>query len=1018
MKSHLQQKSLLLIALFFAFCAVDATAQHTVSGRVIDASTSQTLPAVNILVKGTTRGTSTDAQGEYELTVPSATDTLVFSYVGYQNQTVPIDGRTEINISMQPQALVGEDLVVVGYGTQQRQDVTGSISQVDAGEMKKFSSSDPADLLQGRVAGVQVRSNGEPGSIPDVQIRGVGTFGDSQPLYVIDGVPVGTSIRDFSPNDIESVQVLKDASAAAIYGSRAANGVVIITTKTGTKETPLQVKYSGYYGIDQVWQRIPVTGRQNYQMLSNEGQRNAGLTVAPGNDPNSPVYIDDINTDWQDVGLKRGQRMNHNLNFSGGGEYTTYNISLDYLNNKGTLVGHGPDYKRYSGRINTVSEKGIFKFGQTLYYTHTDEKALNYETNVLTGGRPPMIVDLVTAIPTLGVYDESNIGGCAGTESDIHRAIILNVPCINQLLEGETYVDRTFGSAYAQLQLLDQGGHNLRYKLNVSYDRTNVRNTYWVPEFEMGFFFNNTKARLNDGESIYTTALIENTLTYQKEFFGKHDMKLLLGQTFQKGSSVFRNGYSEQFTQPYFPVLDNGTNQTASGSEFENSLASYFGRLNYNYDDRYLLTATIRRDGSSRFAPNYRYGNFPSASLGWNVHNENFIQLPEFISKLKIRASYGQLGNQNIGDYLYTNTVNPGVVYNWDGSKVIGGIQTQISSNDIKWETKTTKNIGLDASFLDNKFDLSAEYYNSVTDDILVGVPIPLSVGANNSPTVNAGKLENSGLEFSLTYSKYKGDFTFDITANLSTLKNKVLSLGGDDEPIYGVGTKTEVGGEVGRHFGYVTEGIFQSQEEIDNHAFQNAGTSPGDLIFKDLNDDGVINADDRTYLGSGIPSFNYGLNFTGQYKNFDFTVFASGMGGYKINSRMYRMLMLTSDYLNYHKDMLDRWTPQNTNTDIPRRISGDPNNNGRNSDREGWLQDGTHLRINTVSIGYNLPKKLLDNYGVQSTRVYVKGQNLYTFQYYKGFNPDFTSGTFEPGFNNGSYPKPRTFMVGIDIAF
>jgi len=464
-------------------------------------------------------------------------------------------------------------------------------------------------------------------------------------------------------------------------------------------------------------------------------------------------------------------------------------------------------------------------------------------------------------------------------------------------------------------------------------------------------------------------------------------------------------------------VLDNGSNKTASGTEFENALTSYFSRLNYNFDDRYLLTATIRRDGSSRFASSNRYGNFPSASVGWNVHNEDFVPLPDFISSLKLRASYGELGNQNIDDYLYTSTVNPGVVYNWDGSKTTGAIQTQITSSDIKWETKTTKNVGLDAAFLDNKFELSAEYYSSTTSDILVGVPIPLSVGANNSPTVNAGKLRNSGLEFSLTYRKTAGDFNFNITANASTLNNEVLALGGNDEPIQGVASRTAVGGEIGRHYGYVYDGLFQSQQEINDHAFQNAGTAPGDIRFKDLNDDGVINDLDRTYLGSAIPSINYGLNITGNYKNFDFTVFASGMGGYKVHSRMYRMLMLPSDFLNYHTDMLDRWTPQNTNTDIPRRVSGDPNNNGRNSDRPGWLQDGTHLRINTVSIGYSLPEKVLDYFGAQSTRIYVKVQNLYTFQSYKGYNPDFSSGVFEPGFNNGSYPKPRSYMVGLDIA-
>ncbi|PAU95874.1 SusC/RagA family TonB-linked outer membrane protein [Aliifodinibius salipaludis] len=1018
MKSHLHIKIVSMLAVFIVFFSVDTLAQHEVSGMVIDASTSEPLPAVNILVKGTTRGTTSDTNGQYELPVESSTDTLVFSYVGYESQEVPIQGRSEINVSLQAKAFVGEDLVVVGYGTQQREDVTGSISQVSSEEIEKYSTTDPSGVLRGRVPGLQVKSDGEPGAAPNIQIRGVGTFGNSQPLYVIDGVPVGTSIRDFNPNNIASIEVLKDASAAAIYGSRAANGVVLITTETGTKDTPLQVNYSGTFGVSEIWQDIPVTERENYQMLSNEGQINAGETLNPGNDPNHPNFVDDVNTDWQEEGLKTGQRMNHTLKFSGGGDYTTYNVSLDYVDDRGTLVGHGPDYKRYSARLNTTMEKGIFEFGQNFYYTHTDEKALNYNTNVLTGGRPPMIVDLNIAVPTLKVYDESNIGGCAGTKSDVHNVIVLNVPCTNQLLEGVTNVDRSFASGYAQANILDQDDQALTYKLNVSYDRTNVRNFNWVPEFEMGFFFNNTSARLNDGQDIYTTAVVENTLTYEKVFADRHDVTALIGQTYQKGSSVLRNGYSEAYGQPYFPVLDNGSNKTASGEEYENALASYFSRLNYNYDDRYLLTATIRRDGSSRFAPENRYGNFPSASVGWNLHNEEFIPLPDFISELKLRASYGKLGNQNIDDYLYSSTVNPGVVYNFDGSKVIGSIQTQITDSGIKWETKTTKNIGVDASFLDRTIDFSAEYYESVTSDILVGVPIPLSVGANNDPTVNAGELQNTGLEFSATYRKSRGDFTFEITANLSTLRNEVLALGGNDEPISGVGTRTEVGGEVGRHYGYVADGIFQSQDEIDDHAFQNAGTAPGDLRFKDLNDDGIINDEDRTYLGSGLPSINYGLNFAGEYKNFDFTIFASGMGDYLIHSRMYRTLMATSDYMNYHTDMLDRWTPENTNTDVPRRIVGDPNNNNRNSDRAGWLQDGTHLRINTLQLGYTLPENLIDYLSIRNARIYVNAQNVYTFTAYKGYNPDFTSGVFEPGYNNGSYPVPRTLTVGVDIGF
>lgn len=1011
-------KGLMILALVVLWQSSGFAQQ--VSGVVTDNSNNETLPGVNILVKGTSIGTATNSLGEYSLNVPSLNDTLIFSFIGFQTLEVPINGEREINVSMIPQSLLGDELVVVGYGTQQRQQLTGSISTVDAEESKKYSVTDPSRLLEGRVPGVQLNSDGQPGAGPSIRIRGVGTFGNNQPLFVIDGVPVGTSIRDFNPNDIASIQVLKDASAAAIYGSRAANGVIIITTEQGSKDTPMQVEYNAYFGVDKVWQRIPVTGREDYQMLVREGVANSpnNLQVPAGNDPNSPMFIDDINTDWQDVGLKTGQRMNHNLSFFGGGENTTYNISLDYMDSQGTLEGHGPDYERYSARLNSTAEKGRFTFGQSFYYTFTEELALNYNTSELTGGRPPMIVDLVTAIPTLGLYDESEVGGCAGTDQTIHRAIVLNVPCTNELFEGVTNVNRTFTSAYGELDIIDDGTQNLMYKINVSYDRTNVRNVNWVPEFTQGFFFSNSAADLNDGENIYYTGVIENTLTYDKEFEGGHDVNLLVGHTFQKGGGIFRNGYAEGFAQPYFPVLDNGNTKTSSGAEVENALESYFTRLNYNYEDRYLLTATIRRDGSSRFKEDLRYGNFPSASVGWNLHNEDFFELPGFISEMKLRASYGELGNQSIGEYQYIGTINPAIPYNFNGEKVFGATQTQIVNTDIRWETKTTTNLGVDASFLDGRFDLTAEWYSSITSDILVGVPIPATVGANNSPTVNAGELKNSGLEFALSYNKMEGDFTYSISANFSTLNNEVLALGGDDEPIFGVGSKTEVGGEIGRHFGYVTDGIFQTQQEIDDHAFQNAFTAPGDIRFKDLNGDGVINAEDRDYLGSGLPSMTYGINFSGNYKQFDFSMFASGLGGHKINSRMYRMLMLPSDYLNFHEDMLDRWTPDNTDTNIPRRVVGDPNNNGQDSDREGWLQNGTFLRINTVTLGYRLPQSLQEFAGVNTARIYVQGQNLYSFQSYKGYNPDFTSGTFNPGFDNGSYPKPRSFMVGVNIGF
>lgn len=988
-----------------------------IKGKVTDKK-GEPIPGISVSLPGSKIGTTSDLSGFYQVQVPALIGKLVFTNVGYIKKEVPlVSGQFIYDVTLEEDLLGLEEVVVVGYGTQRKADITGSVAIVDVAESKKYLTNDISQLLQGRSPGITVNSDGQPGASPNVRIRGVSTFGNAQPLYVVDGVPVGTSIRDFSPNDIESMQVLKDASAGAIYGSMAANGVVIITTKQGKKNTPLNIEYNGSYGVDKVWQRIPVLKRTDYQLIANEVRTNAGLPLIPGNDPSSPLFIDNVDTDWQKEGLKNGSRQNHNLNFMGGGENTTYNLSFDYLGNDGTFVGNGPSYDRYTARINTTARKGIFKVGQTFTYTHSHENTLTYNNTILTGSRPPLVIDLVEAIPTQMIYDPNNKGGFGGTESNIHDVISLNAIAINSLFENYTDVDRMFATAYGEIDLINKNGHSLRYKLNLGYDKTQARDYAFQPAFDLGYFFHSNISRLDDGQRTYTTGLVENTLNYEKKF-GKHALTALIGQTYQYGSALVRSGHSEAFTEPYFPILDNGSNKTASGTIDENALSSYLGRITYNYDDKYLLTANIRRDGSSRFSPRNRFGYFPSIALGWKLTNEPFFKVSkDIVSDLKLRASYGKLGNQNIGDYLYMSYINPNIVYNFNGQKVFGGLQTSLVSPDIKWESKVTSNIGLDGILLNGLIDFTVEYYRNKTTDILVGVPIPGSTGSvNKAPTVNTGSLQNSGFEFMAAYNKTQGDFNFSIAANVSTIKNKVLALGDNNEPIYGAGSKTEIGGEVGQHFGYVTEGIFQSVEEVNAHAFQSAGTAPGDLKFKDLNGDHVINADDRAYLGSAIPGLNYGLNFTASYKKIDFTLFASGSSGFKINSRMYRDLMLTTDYINRHEDILERWTPTNTNTEIPRLVANDPNGNGRDSDRKGWLQDGTYLRINTVSLGYTLPDKLIK--GVQRLRVYATAQNLYTFQSYKGYNPDFTAGVFEPGFDFGSFPKPRTLMLGVQVGF
>src|SRR6266496_3939297 len=833
-------------------------AQSSVTG-VIQNKDGSPVPGATISVKGKNINTITSTEGRFTIAANNG-DVLLITSVGYDNYEIKVGANKTLAIELAMRISTLEDIVVVGYGTQKKKDLTGSIINVNTNETKKYSTSDISQLLQGRAAGVIVNSDGQPGAIPSVRIRGFSTFGNAQPYYVIDGVP-GAAIRDFSPNDIETISVLKDASAAAIYGATAANGVIIITTKKGRKNSPLRVDYSGYYGFDNVWQRQKVTDREQYQMLNNEYRVNAGRPVFPANNPADPGYVKNIDTDWQGEGLKQGSRQNHNVALSGGGVNSTYHLSLDYFDNKGTYVGNGPNYKRYTARVNTTAEKGIFKLGESFSYTHSHENSLTFRDDILLGGIPPLIGSLVVAIPTMQVYDPANVGGFGGSNSEFNGANSLNGIGINSLLVNWIDVDRTFANVYGELHLLKLKGHNLRFKTSLSYDKTITRDYTWQPAFFLGKFFSQDIARLSDNSRVFTNASVENTLNYDKSF-GKHSVEALVGQAYRQFDAVLRQSSAQGFTQPYFPVIDNGATKSSKGSQSRSTLSSYFGRVNYSYDDRYLLSATIRRDGSSRFNPDHRFGYFPSGSVGWRLSNEKFWNVSKLIvSSLKIRASYGALGNQEIGDYLYYGTINSGVVYTFNGDRVIGAIQTLIASPNIKWEEKTTTNAGFDGTFLNNRLDFSAEYYTAKSTDLLVGVPIPASNGfINSNPIVNAASRKNSGVEFSVAYHKTRGKFTYDVSANLFTVKNKVLALGGNNEPLVGVGARTAIGHEIGEHYGFVYEGIFQTQAEIDAHAKQfGAVLKPGDVKYADISGpqgkpDGVVDeAYDRTYLGSGI---------------------------------------------------------------------------------------------------------------------------------------------------------------------
>jgi TonB-linked SusC/RagA family outer membrane protein len=1011
--------SILAILLSFLL-STTVYAQGTVSGTVSNKE-GNPVSGATVSVKGKRINTVSNAEGKFTIQAGKG-DVLFITSVGFDTYEVKVNDAADITVQLTIRVESLDDVVVVGYGTQRKKDLTGSVSNVNINETRKYSTSDVAQLLQGRATGVAVTSDGQPGASPNVRIRGFSTFYGSQPYYVVDGVP-GSAIRDFSPNDIETMTVLKDASAAAIYGAAAANGVIIITTKQGRKNSQMRVAYNGYYGVDKVWQIQDVTNRQQYQMLNNESRVNAGKPLFPANDPNDPRFVDDIDTDWQEEGLKTGSRQNHNISLSGGGQNSTYNVSLDYFRNKGTYVGNGPDYTRYSARINTSAEKGIFKIGQSFNYVHSHENTLTFRDDILLGGIPPLIGSLVVAIPTMPLYDTANINGFGGSNSEFHGANSLNGIGINSILENYVDVDRTFANIYGELKLLKTNGHNLKFRTSLSYDKTITRDYTWQPAYYLGKFFSSAIARLSDNSRVFTNASVENTLNYEKSF-GNHSIEALIGQSFRDSKGVLRESSAEGFTEPYYPVISNGATRSSKGTEYESALSSYFGKVNYSYSDRYLLYLSLRRDGSSRFAPLHKFGYFPAASVGWRISNEKFWTVPaNIVSSLKFRASYGELGNQEIGDYLFQGTINSGVIYTFNGARYTGGIQTLISSPDIKWESKTITNVGFDGTFLNGKLEFSAEYYNAKSTDLLIGIIIPATTGFENlDPTVNAASAKNSGVEFSAIFHKNKGDFKFDISANLSTVKNEVLSLGRGNDRLVGVGSITKVGQEVGEHYGFVYEGIFQTQAQINAHATQfGAVLKPGDVMYKDISGpngkpDSVVNeAYDRVSLGSSIPKFYYGFNFSASYKRFDLSVFASGTAKFLINSRMYKDLHHSAGALNYSTDMLDRWTPANTNTDIP-RLNDDDVNNFKDSNRPGWLQSGSYLRINTVSAGYTLRDNIIK--GLASARVYFTVQNLYSFQKYKGYNPDFTSGVLNPGFDFGSYPKPRTIMLGVQITF
>ncbi len=1031
-----------------------------VSGQVVD-DLGEPLMGATIKVKGTANGTVTDLDGNFEVNVAS-NGVLEVSFVGFQATEVAINGKTMLGvIKLSNDDKLLEQVVVVGYGTQKKADLTGSVSIVNADELKRSSNSNISTMLEGKVPGVQITSDGQPGADPSVRIRGIGSFGSTAPLYVIDGVPMGTSIRDFSPNDIETIQVLKDAAAGAIYGSRAANGVVIITTKSGKKDQPMKLDYKGYFGVDQISKGVyDVMDAKQYSQYLGEACLNSGTPLAGGYTNNNGVFSfrDNTNTDWFDEVFKTGVRQNHNISMSGGGANNTYNIGLDYFNQKGTLEGAGPNYERYTARINNTFETKFIKFRTGVVYSHSNQDGMGLSnaseyvqglygdvTNVLRG--------TLLMQPTIKAYDPSTwvlddkVGSASGYNYDaygygvyydtVHGDISASNPLlVNNKLTRNTLVDRFNGTLSANVDLLKMVGvesknHKLSYNINLAYNKTLVTGKTWVGAWIQSnrVYLDKTNEKLSENKRTYTDALIENTLTYDGTI-GKNHINLVGGQTFEEENTHNLDAWATNFSEPYYLQLQNGASRDASSSEFKHTITSYFARLNYDFDGKYLVSAIVRRDGSSRLTKSIRWETFPSVSLGWRLDRENFFPVDErIINMMKIRASYGELGNENIGEYVYQATMDRNnMSYSFGGQPIYGSAISTFVNEKLAWEKKKTTNVGIDMAFLNNSIEFTAEWYMNKSTDLLYSVPVPANAGvANTSVTMNAAAMENSGLEFSLTYRNHTAfGLSYDITANLSTLKNKVTSLGFGTESYITGAYKTEVGEEVGKFYGWKYQGIARSQADIDNHVNANGqkivqeGAGIGDCLYEDINNDGVIDDLDQTVLGSGLAKVNFGLSAHLGYKNFDLAISTFGALNYHVSDDIYNSLNSCYGPGNKSVDMLNA----NKFDSNGNYISANPKTyyqaNGRGwndmfSDRK--IQNAAYWKIANVEIGYNFPDKWFNGI-VSGVRVYASAQNLYTFTDYKGYNVDYAGGTFTPGYNFCSFPTPRTFMGGVLFSF
>lgn len=990
----------------------------TITGTVTDQQ-NLPLPGVNIVLKGTTTGTATDAEGKYTLSLQDedSQGTLVFSFIGYVTVEQPINGRSVIDLSLQEDVTSLEEVVVIGYQTVEKKDLTGAVSVIDPEASRSVSATSLAESIQGLAPGVTVRNGGAPGQMARIEIRGAASFTNTDPLYVIDGM-IADANTTINTNDIESIQILKDASAAAIYGSRAANGVIIITTKRG-EEGEAKVGFSAKYGLQQIPKRLDLMDNVAFAETQRTMYQNSGLTPPPsvGADFNPA-----INTDWQDEMLRTGSMEDYNLTLSGGTKSSAYLISGSYFRNEGVLIGHS--FKRGSLRLNSSTTRGRVTFGENLLLTNT-----NLETP--REGNP--FYDMALMLPVIPVKDPSFVSGTnpegwgIGTTDAVTYAY--NPVAVNHLSIGTSNYAKLIGNAYVDVRIADWLNYRFNAGAEVSFDFNKSVRKVGIWQFNGA----PKPSSVDEDRSRFLSLLFEHTLNFKKAF-GDHDINGVVGISQQHTTREVTSGGRtdlQVFNGEYMTTISsaNGLATAGGGIPVDYRIYGTLGRVNYGYKDKYLLTLTGRIDQDSRFGENYRTGTFHSEALAWRLSEESFFNI-DWISDLKLHASYGELGIVPLGSWDYTAYINnaPRAVFGVDQFPYVGITQAQLANPDLKWEERIVKNIGFDASLFRNQFTISVEAYNSLSEDALLRLPVAGYLGnLGGNPFVNAGSVRNTGFEIAATYRNSDNAVKWEISANTTTIKNTVEDVGNRGEGIDYIqvgNTRTKVGRSLGEWYLLRTDGLFQSQAEVESYVGPGGDmiqpfAKAGDVKYIDLNNDGIIDAEDRDFVGSPWPSLQSGLLFNASYKQFSLSVQVLGVFGYEIYNDVRK---ITDGYqnTNFRRD-IDPWSENNTGTSDPRlgrdTEQGIIQNNRADSER--WLENGSYVRLRNVEFGYQLPQSLLSRISFINARVFVSGQNLLTFTKYTGLDPDVVgNGLYERGLDNGNWPASRVFSVGLQCEF